>query len=161
MQRSNPVMRSFLSLSIAAAMAAQARPAAAECKQTGPVIIEIDNMLGQGLARTLSSTVIYDTGAWRHEVYADKGGPTTTTSGCILASTLDPVKGELAKASWKVTRNPVTCDAIGLGFDVYKLHGKPVWTERLCQHEVLDKVSAQAILDLKKIVAPMTTAPAR
>jgi hypothetical protein len=153
-------------LSLACASSAAAAPDTAKpapkadadaCPATGKVLFEIDHRVSPGAKLGTSTVKLFATGAWtRDEADAD-GNALPQTSGCVAKADVKRLADALHGAPWKVTTARIRCMAVSAQFTEYQLDGKPVFTQRLCSGQSLDKKSSAALDAATKQLEP--TAP--
>ena len=76
-------------------------------------------------------------------------------SGQLAADQLALVRGELARAQWKVITADVTCMAYAASFKQYSVDGVPVFREELCSGDSLDADSRAHLAKVMEIVTPL------
>jgi hypothetical protein len=129
----------------------------AQCTQTGGVLFEAQTANEKGntqLQKTYDVT-IYAGGAWTRTDTDDKGH-VGTSGGCWSDAQMATLKANLAKASWTVEHMGVACDAFGAMFTTYRVKGKEVWADHVCQEIRLDTTSEQALAAITKLVDTTT-----
>jgi len=142
-----------LALWMTSSAAASPGPATAACDLHGPTLVEVDR--AKDGTHEHQITKILEAGGWT----ASDRKP-DELSGCVPDADLERLRGELAKATWNVTKARFHCDAMSPVHTDYTVKGKLVWTAKLCSGESLDKDSAAAIADLDQLVkklAPQRT----
>jgi hypothetical protein len=124
------------------------KPACAEAK--GPALVAVDRIKqgAQGSPDQKQTATIFDNGAW--SMTDTTGG--APESGCVPDDDLARLRDELAKASWQIQHAKFRCMMVSLVHTEYSVHGKLVWTEKVCSGETLDKASAAAIADVDAVV---------
>jgi len=148
--------------SAVAAPEAPARPAAPSeaCRPTGAVLFEIDHRVTPGAKLSTSTVKVFATGAWTRTEADAEGKPVAPRAGCIAAPELNQLETALDGAAWKVTSARIRCMAISAEFTEYQVHGKLVYTQRLCSGQSLDEAS-RAKLDaaIAKVDRELAKAP--
>lgn len=123
---------------------APTRPAA--CRPSGGVLFEIDHRTDPGAKLAVSTTKVFNNGAWTHDETDADGKALPQTSGCYAKADVQKLKTTLTGAEWKVTANQVHCMAVSPTFVVYQVNGKPVFTRKLCSGQDLDDKSRTKLL---------------
>jgi len=112
------------------------------CARTGtPLIAETHKGLGIDVGD--SGFEVYASGAYHFYRHDPKAMASADTTGCITDQELADVKAALAKATWKVTTNEITCDAISIGHTEWTA-GKHVYDAVMCGHESIDATTQKA-----------------
>jgi hypothetical protein len=96
-----------------------------------------------------SKLVLRESGSWS---YDDSIGVHHT--GVLAPDAMTRVRADLARASWNVDRQVFACAAYDARFTTYAVHGKLVWTLRMCTPEHLDATSQAQLDDIVKILGP-------
>jgi hypothetical protein len=111
------------------------------CRPEGKVTFEIDHRVDPGAKLPTSTIKVFANGAWtRDETDAD-GKALPHLIGCLSTAEAKQLDTALAGATWKVTKAQFHCMAMTPQLTVYQVHGKPVFTDRLCSGESLDEKS--------------------
>jgi hypothetical protein len=133
---------------VEAAPAERRRPACAEAN--GPALVVVDRIKqgSQGSPAQTQSATIFDNGAW--SMNDTLGG--APESGCVPDDDFARVRDELANAPWQIQRAKFRCMMVSLVHTDYSVHGRLVWTEKVCSGETLDKASAAAIADVDAVI---------
>ncbi len=125
------------------------------CREGGDVLFEIDhgvdvtmNVSGIGT----SEMVLYATGAWHFTSRDGSGKLLRTASGCLSNTQMTKIRADLSRATWTVKQAEAACMAISANVTTYSLHGKLVWTARMCQLDYLDETSAKSLDEITKIL---------
>ena len=116
-------------------------PAADSCHPTGPVVFEIDHRADPAAKLTTSAVKVFAGGAWTRSETDGEGKAAAPRTGCIAKPELKQLEATLSGAPWKVTTARIRCMAISAEFTEYQVHGKLVYTQRLCSGQTLDDVS--------------------
>ena len=124
--------------------APSAPPPTASCKPTGEVVFEIADLVDQ--QPTAKVKQLYPTGAWTVQVTDEAGKSSEGGSGCLPKDKLDKIRANLKAMTWTVRHNRIHCMAVSPNHTVYKVGGKPMWTQRVCSADVLDDRN-QKLLD--------------
>jgi hypothetical protein len=111
------------------------------CAPSGTVLFEIDHRVDPGAKLATSSTKVFGNGAWTHDETDADGKALAPTAGCLAKNDVATLETTLKGAPWKVTTARIHCMAMSATFTVYQVHGKPVFTQRLCSGESLDEKS--------------------
>jgi len=129
--------------SAVAAPEAPAKPAAHadSCSPTGAVLFEIDHRVTPGAKLATSTLKVFASGAWTRDEADAEGKAAARRTGCIARPDLKQLETTLAGAPWKVTTARMRCMAISAEFTEYQVHGKLVYTLRLCSGQTLDEAS--------------------
>jgi len=141
------VLLAVLPLACAASAAADpatpARPAPAadSCHATGAVVFEIDHRADPAAKLTTSAVKVFAGGAWTRSETDGEGKTAAPRTGCVAKPALTQLEAALSGAPWKVTTARIRCMAISAEFTEYQVHGKLVYTRRLCSGQTLDDVS--------------------
>lgn len=132
------------------------------CSATGDVLFEIDHAVedfAKGQLGT-SELVLHEGGRWTFVSHTADGKLGPASSGCLSSTQMHDIRADLARATWKVHHADATCAALSAGYERYATRGKVVWTQKMCQLEILDEASAKALADieaiLNKVSAPQT-----
>jgi len=86
---------------------------------------------------------LYASGAYHFYRHDPKAMASADVTGCITDQELADVKAALAKATWKVTTNEITCDAISNGHTEWTA-GKHTYDAVMCGHESIDATTQKA-----------------
>jgi len=136
---------------------APAKPAA--CRPSGGVLFEIDHRAEPGAKFAVSTTKVFNNGAWTKDGADADGKALPQTSGCYAKADVQKLKTTLSGAEWKVTTNEVHCMAVSSTFVVYQVNGKPVFTRKLCSGQDLDdksRTKLMAAIDQVEVTVPAT-----
>jgi hypothetical protein len=119
-------------------------PACADAN--GPALVAVDRIKQgtQGSPEQKQTATIFDNGAW--SMTDTTGG--APESGCVPDDDLKRLRDELASAPWQIQHAKFRCMMVSLVHTDYTVHGKLVWTDKVCSGETLDKASAAAIADV-------------
>lgn len=123
------------------------RPPAKGCVAKGTPVFQIDHKADPGAKLATSSFRLYESGAWTYEPKDADGKPEEAKRGCLAADEKTAVKADL-DVPWKVTTAQFHCMAHSATFTEYSVHGKLVYTARLCSGQTLDEASEKARTDL-------------
>ena len=123
---------------------APAKPAA--CRPSGGVLFEIDHRAEPGAKFAVSTTKVFNNGAWTKDGADADGKALPQTFGCYAKADVQKLKTTLTGAEWKVTTNQVHCMAVSSTFVVYQVNGKPVFTRKLCSGQELDDKSRTKLM---------------
>jgi hypothetical protein len=123
---------------------APAKPAA--CRPSGGVLFEIDHRAEPGAKFAVSTTKVFNNGAWTKDGADPDGKALPQTSGCYAKADIQKLRTTLAGAEWKVTTSEVHCMAVSSTFVVYQVNGKPVFTRKLCSGQDLDDKSRTKLM---------------
>jgi len=99
---------------------------------------------------------LFQNGSWHRAVWAN--GELSITSGCLpdaQFADLERITKLLARAPWKTHRAAVACFAYSASYREYRVAGKLVYTERVCDGLILDKLSQRVLADARAYVAPL------
>jgi hypothetical protein len=103
----------------------------------------------------MSSLKIYDTGAWTlHEIKAN-GSASRDARGCLDKKQLAALRDDLKTISWKIDPTKAHCMAISSWSADYTVHGKVVYTARMCG-EALTDPSEKKLGEINSIVDAIT-----
>jgi len=166
---SNLLLASLLTLSASLSVTAAADPPVAvrmpppapapydRCTIGGwQPVLEIDDKTELPDQLPTGKFQLFQNGSWHHVVWAN--GELSATSGCLPDAQFDRLDGlvhELAGASWKTHRVAVACMAYSASYREFRLGGKLVYTQRMCDGFILDKKSQRALTDALAFVDPM------
>lgn len=145
---------------LAALALASAPVAAAPCPENGAPILEIDRAAIPNAHQPTWQTRLYASGGWTTFRVDASGKAATPESGCLEPAALTKVRAALASASWKVTHNRFHCMAMAVTYTVYKVNGKQVWKDILCNPDSLDAQSKKAIDELEAQLKTAKALPA-
>jgi hypothetical protein len=132
---------------------------AAACRPSGAAIFEIDHRTDPGAKLATSTTKVFSNGAWTHEETDADGKALAPTAGCYTKADVKKLEDTFKGAEWKVTTSRVHCMAVSATFVVYQVHGKPVFTRKLCSGQDLDEKSRtklQAAIEQVEGTVPAT-----
>jgi hypothetical protein len=124
------------------------------CEPIGSIVFQVDHKTDAPSQFGTSTIWIYGTGAWRRYDYKPGVKP-ASTHGCIAPTTLDPIAKELTAAKWKTTNAEVKCAAMSADYTEYRVNGKLVLTERMCDGLILDTASEKALANATKLAASL------
>jgi hypothetical protein len=124
------------------------RPACGEANGAALVAVDRIKQGMQGAPDQKQTATIFDGGAW---TMTDTVGG-APESGCVPDADLGRLRDELAKAPWQIQHAKFRCMMVSLVHTDYSVHGKLVWTEKVCSGETLDKASAAAIADVDAVM---------
>jgi hypothetical protein len=89
---------------------------------------------------------VFENGDWVTSVMGRIG------RGHLPADVLAQIRTELASATWKVAYDQLTCAAVPSFFIDYRVSGKLVYTQAMCNGAQLDAESAKVLDDVTKLV---------
>ena len=115
--------------------------AADVCRPEGKVAFEIDHRVDPGAKLPTSTVKVFANGAWTRDDTDADGKALQHLIGCLSTAENKQLETTLAGATWKVTKAQFHCMAMTPQFTVYQVHGKTVFTDRLCSGESLDEKS--------------------
>jgi len=135
---------------VAFAMPAYARkaPPPKGCVARGTPMFEIDHKVEKEAKMPTSTFKIYDSGAWTFASTDADGKAAEPKRGCFAGDDLTAIKKDL-EVEWKVTTAKFHCMAYSAAFTDYSVHGKLVYTARVCSGKSLDDASQKALNDLE------------
>jgi hypothetical protein len=111
------------------------------CRPEGKVTFEIDHRVDPGAKLPTSTVKVFANGAWTRDETDAEGKALPHRIGCLSTTDTKQLESSLAGATWKITKAQFHCMAMTPQFTVYQVHGKPVFTDRLCSGESLDEKS--------------------
>jgi hypothetical protein len=98
-----------------------------------------------------SDLIISSSGAWRSDRHDGKGA-TTTKTGCLSSAQITALRTALRTATWQVTYAELRCMAEPIDSTQYRVNGKVVYAHRLCDGQIPDKATADALKTIHEIV---------
>ena len=147
-------------VALAALVLASASAAAAPCPESGAPILEIDRAAVPNSHQPTWQTRLYASGGWTTIRVDGSGKAQAPASGCLEPAALAKVRAALEAAPWKVTHNRFHCMAMAVTYTVYKVDGKQVWKDILCNPDSLDAASQKAIAELQGSLKTAKALPA-
>lgn len=165
---SNLLLASLLTITASLSVTAAADPPVAMPRQPPPSaynrctiggwapVLEIDDKTELPDRLPTGKFQLFQNGSWHHVVWAN--GELSASSGCLpdpQFALLDGVLDELGHASWKTHRVAVACMARSAGYREFRVGGKLVYTQRMCDGFVLDKKSDRALTDALRYLDPL------
>jgi hypothetical protein len=117
---------------------------------SGTVLVAVDRIKqgSQGTPDQKQTATIFNNGAW--SMTDTVGG--AAEAGCVSDADRIRLRDELANAPWQIKHAKFRCMMVSLVHTEYSVHGKLVWTEKVCSGETLDKASAAAIADVDAVM---------
>lgn len=99
------------------------------------------------LDKSETTTKIFDSGVW-----------TIEHDGAIERGRFEPgelreIRRALQRAPWHITTSPIACFARDLNFTEYVMHGRLMFTDRVCSGKTADSVTRQALNLVKQDLA--------
>ena len=111
------------------------------CRPSGSVVFEIDHRVDPGAKIATSAVKVFGNGAWTRDETDGDGKRGAQRTGCLAKPDVQRLQTTLAGATWKINVKGIRCMAMSAEFTVYQVHGKTVFTRRLCNGETLDENS--------------------
>lgn len=125
------------------------------CKASSDVLFQVADRVDTALMPDGSATwtnTVYEGGAWQRVELDAKGKITRRSSGCFDKTKLSTIRSTLDHATWKTEHAGAACAAVSGTYLEYTSRGKVVWTQRMCQLDVLDADSAKALQTISSLL---------
>ncbi len=123
------------------------------CTTTGTPLFEMRER--SEVDRPEVTTKIFQTGAWTVE--SDDG----IESGCFDRKELREIRRAIQHAPFKITSSPIACFAYDPNFTEYLVHGRLVFTERMCSGKRADNETQEALALVKQDLVDQRQAAAK
>ncbi|HEU0029248.1 MAG TPA: hypothetical protein VFQ53_01360 [Kofleriaceae bacterium] len=91
---------------------------------------------------------------WTYRVM-QRGQLVRETQGTLPVKTAVNLRAHLASATWTTGHAEVRCMAYSANYREYRVRGVLVYTQRLCDGQVLDDASAAALAEANALVGPL------
>ena len=99
---------------------------------------------------------LFQNASWHYVMWSN--GQLSASSGCLpddQFDRLDDLMHELGRAPWATHRVAVACMAYSASYREFRVGGKLVYTQHMCDGFILDKNSQHALADALAFVDPM------
>jgi hypothetical protein len=115
------------------------------CTTTGTPLFEMRER--SEVDRPEVTTKIFQTGAWTVETEG------RVESGCFDRKELREIRRAVQRAPFKITSSPIACFAYDPNFTEYLVHGRLLFTERMCSGKAADSQTQQALALVREDLA--------
>jgi len=121
-------------------------------------LLEIDDLTELPDQLPTGKLTLYANGAWNYVIWT-QGKFVRADSGClpdVQFEELVKLAKRLVAAPWTTHRPEFTCAAYSASYREFRINGKLVYTQRMCDGLMLDAKSQKVLADALAFVAPLT-----